>query len=82
MSTWKPIDMAPKQVVIDLGPRERRGPMIWLRDREHTSKGHWRHERSGPDPDFNQTITRPGRWEDQFDQPLNFDPTEWSEIEE
>jgi len=78
--TWKPINSAPKH-------EDRRqdgftwGPMIWLRAGDHSAKGRWRHDRKGPDPNFNQTMIRAGGWRDERGGALTFAPTEWREID-
>jgi len=55
--------------------------MIWLRAGDHSAKGRWRHDRKGPDPNFNQTMIRAGGWRDERGGALTFAPTEWREID-
>jgi len=78
--TWMPINTAPKHEDLRVG-NQGWGPMIWLRAGDQISKGHWRFERSGWDAAFEQSLTRPGRWEDGYDQPVAFVPIKWSKID-
>jgi len=78
--TWKLINTAPKHED-HRNDDQAWGPMIRLRNAEYSAKGHWRHDRSGYQVAFGQEIHRMGRWEDEYDHPLAFVPTEWSEID-